>query len=98
VLRGDEYPERDVRGRGQTAHSLIFVAHGGAPPRVSGAKSAARSRQIRLTSDRMTVSSIESPPLAHPLCGVHSVDSQMFCGRKDQCLGRSCSSRGGAKI
>ena len=51
VLGGDEYPEHDVRDRGQTAHSLIFVAHGAAPPRVSGAKSAARSCQIRLTND-----------------------------------------------
>ena len=31
VLGGDEYPEHDLRDRGQTAHSLIFVAHAGGP-------------------------------------------------------------------
>lgn len=54
MLGGDEYPEHDVRDRGQAAHSLIFVAHRSFPP-VSGARRAARSCQIRLTGDRMTL-------------------------------------------
>jgi hypothetical protein len=31
VLGGDEYPEHDLRDRGQTAHSLIFGADAGGP-------------------------------------------------------------------
>ena len=56
VLGGDEYPEHDVRNRGQTAHSLIFVAHRGTPPPRSAVRGVPRGhRQIRLTGDRMTV-------------------------------------------
>ena len=43
VLGGDKYPEHDVCDRGQTAHSLIFVADGGAPP-VSAVRSLPRGR------------------------------------------------------
>ena len=57
VPEDDKYPEHDERDRGQTAHSLIFVTHGGRPPRISGAKRSARSCRSRLTDERMRVSS-----------------------------------------
>ena len=82
VPEGDKDPEHDERDRGQTAHSLIFVTHGGRPPRSGGAKRSARSCRSRLTDERMRVSSAVTDTTSVSRCVLSQLGSSAKAGQE----------------